>query len=100
MNKSTLLALAAALALAGCATATKPNEKQQSAAPIVDANSVPGGKSSRTATAQPATNAKQGGGYLAGDGHGTGAPENLDAIPDAVPKAEPLHRYANRPYSA
>ena len=24
----------------------------------------------------------------------------MDAIPDAVPKAEPLHRYANRPYSA
>jgi rare lipoprotein A len=40
-----------------------------------------------------------GGGYLAGDGPGADAP-NLDAIPDAVPKAEPLHRYANRPYTA
>src|SRR5512140_1662460 len=97
MNKSTLLALAAVLALAGCATAKKPSEKQQSAAPIVDASSGPGGKSSRTASAAVTT---QGGGYLAGDGPGTGAPENLDAIPDAVPKAEPLHRYANRPYSA
>lgn len=40
------------------------------------------------------------GGYLAGDGPGTDAPANLDAIPDAVPKNEPLHRYANRPYVA
>lgn len=40
------------------------------------------------------------GGYLAGDGPDDHPPANLDAIPDAVPKAEPLHRYANRPYIA
>ena len=40
------------------------------------------------------------GGYLEGDGPGADAPANLDAIPDAVPKNEPLHRYANRPYNA
>lgn len=40
------------------------------------------------------------GGYLAGDGPGTDIPVNLDAIPDAVPKSEPLHRYANRSYIA
>src|SRR5450759_1050922 len=40
------------------------------------------------------------GGYLAGDGPGADIPVNLDAIPDAVPKNEPLHRYANRPYVA
>lgn len=38
--------------------------------------------------------------YLAGDGPGADVPANLDSIPDAVPTAEPLHRYANRPYSA
>lgn len=41
-----------------------------------------------------------GGGYLAGDGPGAGAPVDIDAIPDAVPRNEPLHRYANRPYTA
>ncbi len=41
-----------------------------------------------------------GGGYLPGDGPGKNIPVNLDAIPDAVPKVEPLHRYANRPYIA
>ena len=44
--------------------------------------------------------ATSGGGYLPGDGPGTDIPVNLDAIPDAVPKVEPLHRYANRPYIA
>jgi len=41
-----------------------------------------------------------GGGYLAGDGPGADVPANLENIPDAVPKSEPLHRYANRPYVA
>jgi rare lipoprotein A len=41
-----------------------------------------------------------GGGYLPGDGPGADIPVNLDSIPDAVPKNEPLHRYANRPYIA
>ncbi len=40
------------------------------------------------------------GGYLEGDGPGADAPANLDATPDAVPKAEPLHPYANRQYAA
>jgi rare lipoprotein A len=40
------------------------------------------------------------GGYLPGDGPGADIPVNLGAIPDAIPKNEPLHRYANRPYIA
>ncbi len=40
------------------------------------------------------------GGYLPGDGPGEDIPPNLDKIPDAIPKNEPLHRYANRPYAA
>ncbi|MBI5006491.1 MAG: septal ring lytic transglycosylase RlpA family protein [Nitrosomonadales bacterium] len=102
MKRLSLLLAVAVLAMAGCATRQKTDDKQQSAAPIVDAVSGPGGKSARTvaaASAAPAATAS-GGGYLAGDGPGGNAPEDLDAIPDAVPKAEPLHRYANRPYSA
>jgi rare lipoprotein A len=38
-------------------------------------------------------------GYYKDDGPGEAAPANLDAIPDAVPRAEPLHRFANRPYT-
>lgn len=40
-----------------------------------------------------------GGSYLAGDGPGTDTPSNLSSTPDAVPRNEPLHRYANRPYA-
>ena len=40
-----------------------------------------------------------GGGYYLDDGPGSNPPSNLDAIPDAVPRAEPLIRAANRPYS-
>ena len=51
--------------------------------------------------AEPGTvTAPGGGGYLPGDGPGADTAINLDAIPDAVPKNEPLHRYANRPYVA
>ncbi len=39
------------------------------------------------------------GAYLPGDGPGTNIPSDLANIPDAIPRAEPLHRYANRPYT-
>jgi rare lipoprotein A len=48
---------------------------------------------------QPPYVLKRGGGYYQDDGPGDNPPENLDGIPDAVPKYEPPHRFANRPYS-
>ena len=42
--------------------------------------------------------APRSGGYYKDDGPGENPPANLDQIADAQPKAEPLHRYANRPY--
>lgn len=44
--------------------------------------------------------AARGGGYYLDDGPGDNPPADLLAIPDAIPRAEPLHRYANRPYEA
>ncbi len=38
------------------------------------------------------------GGYYKDDGPGEKVPPDLASIPDAVPRTEPLHRYANRPY--
>lgn len=49
--------------------------------------------------APPSTPATKGGGYYLDDGPGDNAPANLDAIPDAVPRTEPLHRGALRPYT-
>ena len=39
------------------------------------------------------------GAYYQDDGPGANPPDNLDAIPDAMPRVEPLHRFANRPYT-
>jgi rare lipoprotein A len=53
---------------------------------------------SRDTGALPSGAARSGGYYL-DDGPGANPPANIDAIPDAVPRLEPLHRFANRPYS-
>jgi len=47
-----------------------------------------------TVTAPP----YNGGGYYKDDGPGANPPANLDAVPDAVPRKESTHRYANDPY--
>ena len=39
------------------------------------------------------------GGYYKNDGPGDNPPANLDSIPEAVPKLEPLSRFSNRPYT-
>jgi len=49
--------------------------------------------------AKQATPAPKSGGYYLDDGPEARPPENLDAVPDAVPRDEPLHRYANRTYA-
>ena len=66
--------LAAVLLVAGCTTVAPPR-------------GVPRG-------APPAS-----GKYYLDDGPGANPPADLDAIPDAVPRLEPLARAANRPYA-
>jgi len=39
------------------------------------------------------------GAYYKDDGPAASVPADLDRIPDAQPRAEPLHRFANRPYN-
>jgi len=75
-RRSLPLALGAALVVAACATAPTAPAPGPSAPPA------------------PAPSAK----YYKDDGPGQDIPANLDAIPDAVPRVEPLHRFANRPY--
>lgn len=48
----------------------------------------------------PSMPARRSGGYYKDDGPGDNPPSDLASIPDAQPRAEPLHRYANEPYSA
>jgi rare lipoprotein A len=42
---------------------------------------------------------KRPGGYYKDDGPGPSPPRNVEAIEDAKPRAEPLHRNANNPYT-
>jgi rare lipoprotein A len=80
MNKQAAILALATLMLAACGSAPQRKvETRDTPAPVED-HAV--------------------GAYLPGDGPGADAPANLDAIPDAEPKSEPLHRYANRPYTA
>jgi len=65
--------------LSGCSTAFKRD------APAPAPTSAP--------AAPPAKGA-----YYKDDGPGANPPPDLAGIPDAVPRAEPLHRFANRPY--
>jgi rare lipoprotein A len=71
MRLLSCLAFVVAAALAGCTTTPR--------------------KPSPGAPAKP--------GYYKDDGPGDNIPADLDAIPDAVPRPEPLHRSANRPYT-
>lgn len=71
----------AAAVLAGCGSVAPRSD-----APVV------------TKAEKPAVVTKKGGYYL-DDGPGDNPPANLDAIADAQPKVEALHRFANRPYT-
>lgn len=71
------------------------------------AERTPPSPGTEVVTAKPGTPArkpttvvqKRGGGYYKDDGPGDDIPDNLDDIPDAQPRPEPLHRFANKPYN-
>lgn len=47
----------------------------------------------------PSSSGARSGAYYKDDGPPTSPPSDLDRIPDAQPRDEPLHRFANRPYN-
>lgn len=76
-----LLLFVIAFVLAGCSSA--PPRTEQAGQPVpVPEKKAPSSK----------------GGYYKDDGPGEKPPPDLASLPDAVPRTEPLHRYANRPY--
>ncbi len=81
----------AVLLLAGCAAAPE----RQPPNPIPEAKPPAETRSAPETKAPPSTK----GGYYKDDGPGENPPPDLASIPDAVPRTEPLHRYANRPYT-
>ncbi len=81
MTKSAAFLSLCAVLLVACTSS--PKKEPSSSAPTGAAPSGP----------TPSTR------YYKDDGPGDNPPANLDSIPDAVPRLEPLHRFANRPYT-
>lgn len=75
--------LALSITLAGCGSAPKKTASPDTPTPT---------------TSTPSSGTPKSGGYYQDDGPGPNPPSNLDTIPDAVPRDEPLHRGANKPY--
>lgn len=94
-----LTLLAASMALGACGML--PGDHRASSG-----DTPPRTTATPPATARPATppsrhpqvTLKRGGGFYKDDGPGEDIPENLNEIPDAQPRWEPLHKPATRPY--
>lgn len=84
------------LLVAACGTqAPRPVADRGEAPPAA----VPPAPTFKTEAKKPAPAIRYSGGFYKDDGPGDQVPADIDAIPDAVPKPEPLHRFANNPYS-
>jgi rare lipoprotein A len=81
--KRTVALCAVASLVASCASAPRP--------PAAD-------REAKAPPSAPAPPPRRGGGYYLDDGPGDGPLPDLERIPDAQPRAEPLARFANNPY--
>lgn len=93
LDGSRAIGAVAAIVLAACSGAPK-----RAPAPETERTAVQSSRS--TACAMPAAAQRRGGGYYLDDGPGENAPANLDEIPDAVPRLEPIRPANVRPYEA
>ena len=82
----------ALLLLSGCGTTLQRESPEAPPAAAATAPAV------IAPTPVPAPAPSRGGAYYKDDGPGATPPPNLAAVPDMVPRVEPLHRFANRPY--
>ena len=94
MIRTLLLLLSLFLAACG-AQAPRPVEGRGEAQPAA----VPPAPTFKSEGKKPVSVIKYSGGFYKDDGPGEKQPDDIDAIPDAVPRAEQLHRFANNPYS-
>ena len=91
MTTTKILVVIGLLCLAGCGgnSTIKP-------APVPPTATKPATTSPQTSQ----TSSTKPGGYYLDDGPGDNPPKNIDSIPNAVPKKEPLLDRANKPYKA
>ena len=113
MKKTILFIMFCCICLVACGgkRTVKPKPVPPVAAkPAPVANTVPAPKSTPSPAASPAplpAEQKQStdeptkpGGYYLDDGPGDNPPQNIDSIPNAVPKKEALNQRTNKPYRA
>lgn len=95
--QSWLIVAFAIVSLAGCGGIT-PRDTAPSVARAPTGSAAPAAPSTPpTTSTRPAT--PRGGGYYLNDGPGDNPPANIDQIPDAVPRTEPLRPANMRPYT-
>ncbi|MGH8620160.1 MAG: septal ring lytic transglycosylase RlpA family protein [Burkholderiales bacterium] len=91
-----VLAALAISTLAACGSAEKRDPVESTDR---TAAATPPPTSETKPTVKPPATGPRGGAYYLDDGPGDNPPPDLDKIPDAVPKLEPLNRGTARPYS-
>lgn len=98
MDRGSRIALASATAalLAACGSAPK----SEPAAEQKPAERAEGAAQKPLSCVLPEVKQKRGGAYYLDDGPHDAVPPNLDAIPDAVPRAEPVRAANMKPYEA
>ncbi len=82
-----------------CRLPLRPGARSRRAGHLAGSGSPPPAAAKPAPQKPPQYTLKRGGGFYKDDGPGDSIPGNLDAVPDAEPRAEPLHRFANNPYS-
>ncbi len=97
MKKQTALVILCCICLVACGG--RRVVKTAPTPPVVTTNK-PATTNPPTATSTPETSNNKPGGYYLDDGPGDNPPKDIDNIPNAVPKKEPLLDRANKPYKA
>ncbi|WP_051279655.1 septal ring lytic transglycosylase RlpA family protein [Chitinilyticum aquatile] len=100
MKKTVFHPVLLGLLLAACSS-TPPAPVTQRPTPVPSPGPDAGssGTDSRTYGCSYQPPASKGGGFYKDDGPAADWPANLDQIPDAQPRWEPLHKWANNPYT-
>ena len=98
MKKQTYLMLFCTMCLVACAgpSSVKSTVKPTPAPPTSASKPAPAPSS----TPVDASSSTKAGGYYLDDGPGENPPQDIDSIPNAVPRKEPLLDRSNKPYKA
>jgi rare lipoprotein A len=105
MKKIYFLIILSSLFLINCGGNKAVKTSQRPSPPVANlpassSPSSPAPEGSNSADQQIGDNSKKPGGYYLDDGPEANPPPNLDSIPDATPKKEPLLARSNVPYKA